>query len=89
MAAEADGAATDSQPFVPILTVMVDYGNAPFLWRVDAPEEAGVGGNICDGTGWDEGCLMSEGLWRKLADRVRQRVPCRVLQALRRPESPH
>ena len=54
--------------FVPVLTVMVDYGNAPFLWRVDAPEEAGVGGNICDGTGWDDGCRMSEGLWRKFAD---------------------
>jgi hypothetical protein len=22
-------------PFVPVLTVMVDYGNAPFLWLVD------------------------------------------------------
>lgn len=68
MATEADGTVTDSQPFVPILTVMVDYGNAPFLWRVGAPEQAGVGGNICDGSGWDEACPMSEGLWRKFAD---------------------
>jgi hypothetical protein len=35
--------------FVPILTVMVDYGNAPFLWLVDDPGRAGVGSNICDG----------------------------------------
>lgn len=68
MATEADDAVTDPQPFVPTLTVLVDYGNAPFLWCVDAPEEAGVGGNMCDGTGWDEGGLMSEGLWRKFAD---------------------
>ena len=68
MATETDGTVTDLQPFVPILTVMVDYGNAPFLWHVDALEQAGVGGNIGDGTGWDEGCPMSEGLWRKFAD---------------------
>lgn len=68
MATEAGETVTDPQPFVPILTVMVDRGNAPFLWCVDAPEEVGVGGNICDGTGWDETCPMSEGLWRKFAD---------------------
>jgi len=39
-----------------------------FLWCVDAPKEVGIGGNICDGTGWDETCPMSEGLWRKFAD---------------------
>ena len=44
MATEADDTVTAPQPFVPILTVMVDYGNAPFLWRVDAPENVGVGG---------------------------------------------
>lgn len=54
--------------FVPVLTVMVDYGNAPFLWRVDTPDEGGVGGNLCDGTYWDESFPMSEGLWRKFAD---------------------
>ena len=53
---------------IPVLTVMADYGNAPFLWLVDAPHQAGVGRNICDGTGWDDGCLLSEGLWRKFAD---------------------
>ncbi len=54
--------------FVPILTVMVDYGNAPFLWLVDEPGQGGVGGNWCDGTMWDETFPMSEGLWRKFAD---------------------
>jgi hypothetical protein len=58
----------DDTPFVPILTVMVDYGNAPFLWLVDHPEAGGVGGNVCDGTSWDNDCPMSEGLWRKFAD---------------------
>ncbi len=50
MATEADGAVTAPQSFVPILAVMLGYGNAPFLWRVDAPEDVGVGGSICDGT---------------------------------------
>jgi hypothetical protein len=54
--------------FVPILTVMVEYGNAPFLWRVDHPDEGGVGPNLCDGTGWVDSYPMSEGLWRKFAD---------------------
>ena len=54
--------------FVPVLTVMVDYGNAPFLWLVDCPDSVGVGGNLCDGSCWDETCPMSEGLWRKFAD---------------------
>jgi len=57
-----------SIPFVPILTVMVDYGNAPFLWLVDMPESGGVGVNLCDGTAWDDTCPMSEGLWQKFAD---------------------
>ena len=54
--------------FVPVLTVMVDYGNAPFLWLVDNPDQGGVGPNLCDGTFWDESLPMSEGLWRKFAD---------------------
>ncbi len=54
--------------FVPALTVMVDYGNAPFLWRIDTPDQVGVGANICDGTGWDDPSPISEGLWRKFAD---------------------
>ncbi len=58
----------ENLPFISVLSVMVDYGNAPFLWLVDAPDQAGIGGNICDGTGWDQSCLMSEGLWRKFAD---------------------
>ncbi|MDP4301971.1 hypothetical protein [Leptothrix discophora] len=68
MTTEADDTATAPQPFVPILTVMVDDGFAPFLWRIDAPGQAGVGGNICDGACWGEACPMSEGLWRKFAD---------------------
>ncbi|MFM8444414.1 MAG: hypothetical protein ACKN9W_13895 [Methylococcus sp.] len=55
-------------PFVPILTVMPDYGNAPFLWRVKEPHDTSVGGCYCDGTYWDETFPMSEGLWRKFAD---------------------
>lgn len=47
---------------------MVDYGNAPFLWLVDSPDDGGVGGNLCDGTYWDQSFPMSEGLWRKFAD---------------------
>ena len=58
----------DDTPFVPILTVMVDYGFAPFLWLVDRPESRGVGVNVCDGIRWDEDCHMSEGLWRQFAD---------------------
>lgn len=54
--------------FVPILTVLVEHGNAPFLWRVSRPDQSGVGPNLCDGTFWDESFPMSEGLWRKFAD---------------------
>lgn len=54
--------------FVPVLTVMVDFGNAPFLWLADKPEDVGIGGNLCDGGGWDASFPMSEGLWRKFAD---------------------
>lgn len=60
--------ASSNAPFVPVLTVMVDYGNAPFLWLVGSPDEGGVGGNICDGTCWDESFPISEGLWQKFAD---------------------
>lgn len=59
---------SENASFVPVLTVMVDYGNAPFLWLVDSPDGIGVGGNLCDGTYWDESMPMSEGLWRKFAD---------------------
>lgn len=59
---------TKHELFVPILTVMPDYGMAPFLWLVDQPDQGGVGVNICDGTSWDESFPMSEGLWRKFAD---------------------
>ena len=58
----------ENLPFIPVLTVMVDYGMSPFLWLVDSIDQGGVASNICDGTGWDPACLMSEGLWRKFAD---------------------
>ena len=54
--------------FTPVLTVMVDYGNAPFLWLVESPDQGGVGPNLCDGSFWDDSFPMSEGLWRKFAD---------------------
>ncbi|EIC28544.1 MULTISPECIES: putative molybdenum carrier protein [Methylomicrobium] len=57
----------ENTPFIPVLTVMVDYGNAPFLWWVKSPDERGVGGNICDGAYWDESLPVSEGLWQKFA----------------------
>lgn len=44
----------DRSPFVPILTVMLDYGNAPFLWLVASPDQGGIGGKLCDGISWDE-----------------------------------
>lgn len=53
--------------FVPILTVMAEYGNAPFLWRMNGPDDGGVGSNLCDGSYWDESFPISEGLWRELA----------------------
>ncbi len=53
--------------FVPVLTVMVDYGNAPFLWLANRPN-AGVGGNLCDASGWGASDPLSEGLWRQFAD---------------------
>ncbi len=54
--------------FVPILTVMPDYGMAPFLWLVDRPDQGGVGIKIADRLSCDEPCPMSDGLWRKFAD---------------------
>lgn len=59
---------SNTAPFIPILTVMVDYGNAPFLWLVDSPGPAGIGSNLCDGVSWDDSFPMPEGLWRKFAD---------------------
>ena len=59
-----------TETFIPKLTVMADYGNAPFLWLADSPDMRGIGGNLCDGVGWDESFPMSEDLWRKFADWV-------------------
>ena len=55
-------------PFVPALTVMVDYGSAPFLWLADQPDTVGVGENLCNATFWDASLPLSEGLWRQFAD---------------------
>lgn len=58
---------TDSDtPFVPVLTISVDYGNAPFLWIRERPDQAG--GNLCDASYWDPAFPMSEALWRQFAD---------------------
>ena len=35
---------SECKTIVPILTVMVDYGNAPLLSRIDAPQEVGLAG---------------------------------------------
>ena len=56
-----------TKPFVPTLTVMVDFGNAPFLWLFDRPDQVGVGGNLCDGVCWHESFPMSEDLWKRFA----------------------
>ena len=56
----------DDTPFIPILTVSPDYGNAPFLWLTDKPNMGG--GCLCDGSYYDDSFPMSEGLWRKFAD---------------------
>lgn len=59
----------DSQfPFVPILSVMPDYGMSPFLWLVDSPDRGGIGGALYDSSGWDEDAPISFGLWQKFAD---------------------
>jgi hypothetical protein len=55
-------------PFVPALTVMVDYGGAPFLWLADRADTVGVGENLCNATFWDASLPLSEGLWRQFAD---------------------
>ena len=48
--------------FVPVLTVMVDYGNAPFLWLVERPDQGGIGGMLCESGGWEDYYPMSEAL---------------------------
>ena len=45
---------TETSAFVPVLTVMVDYGNAPFLWLVERPDQGGVGGMLCESGGWKD-----------------------------------
>ena len=50
--------------FAPVLTVMADYGGAPFLWTRD---EDNIEENISCGLGWDEEDPMSYTLWLKFA----------------------
>ena len=33
---------SENTAFVPVLTVMPDFGNAPFLWRANSPDD-GIG----------------------------------------------
>ncbi len=61
---------SSDRPLVPVLTVMVDYGNAPFLWLSEHPDTAGVGANLCSAGFRDESCPISQGLWRQFADRA-------------------
>ena len=67
--------------FVPVLTVMVDYGNAPFLWLVERPDQGGVGGMLCESGGWEDYYPMSEALWRKFAFHARGLQLARELKA--------
>ena len=57
----------ENTPFVPVLTVMVDYGFAPFLWLVERPDQGGVGDLTCESYAWEDYYPMSEVLWRKFA----------------------
>lgn len=54
--------------WLPALTVMVDYGSAPFLWLADQTDTVGVGENFGNATFWDASLPLSEGLWRRFAD---------------------
>lgn len=47
---------------------MVDYGDAPFLWIVDSPNQAGIGPNLCNGAYWDESHPLSKELWSRFSD---------------------
>ena len=52
---------------VPVLTVMVDFGMPPFLWRVENPDVDSLGANCCDAVCRCGNHPMSEALWRKFA----------------------
>lgn len=65
MADKVPGAMVES--FVPILSIMPDFGSGPFLWLSDQPEERAIGGNICDAVSWDPSVPLSEPLWELFA----------------------
>lgn len=63
----------DQPAFVPVLTVMVDYGGAPFLWLKESPDEPGyVSDCMCDGDAHYEDDPMSEELWELFAPWARE-----------------
>ncbi|WP_421280120.1 hypothetical protein [Aeromonas taiwanensis] len=63
----------DHQAFIPVLTVMVDYGGAPFLWIKESPDEPGyVSDCMCDGDAHYEDDPMSEELWELFAPWARE-----------------
>ncbi|MDR1276037.1 MAG: putative molybdenum carrier protein [Candidatus Accumulibacter sp.] len=56
----------ENAPFIPILTVMVDYGDAPFLWLLNSPDEIGVGLNVGNSAYLDESIPISNALRKKI-----------------------
>ena len=63
----------DQPAFVPVLTVMVDYGGAPFLWLKEPHDEPGyVSDCMCDGDAYYEDDPMSEELWELFAPWARE-----------------
>lgn len=63
----------DQPAFVPVLTVMVDYGGAPFLWLKESPDEPGyVSDCMCDGDAHYEDDPMSEELWQQFSPWARE-----------------
>ncbi len=64
---------TDHTVFIPVLTVMVDYGGAPFLWLKESPDEPGyMNYCMCDGDAHYEDDPMSEELWKQFSPWARE-----------------
>ena len=58
---------SENTVFVPVLTIMVEYGFAPFLWKVSRPDQLGLGDLTCESYAWEDYYPMSEALWQKFA----------------------
>lgn len=58
---------SENTAFVPVLTIMVEYGFAPFLWKVSRPDQFGLGDLTCESYAWEDYYPMSEALWQKFA----------------------